>query len=255
MKLLEGKKVLIFGVANDRSIAWGIAKACKLQGASIALSYVNNSIKKRVEPLAKEIGADFIFELDVTNDNHFTNVKKLVEEKWGNFDILVHSLAFADRNDLKGRFSNISREGFVKAFDISAFSFIALCHHLKDLINKDGSIMAMTYQGAQKIIPGYNVMGVAKAALESSMRYLSDDLGPEGIRVNCISAGPIRTLASSGVSGVNHLIKTIESRAPLRRNITIDDVGGTAVFLASNLSRGITGQTIFVDSGVSVTTI
>ncbi|MBT5093246.1 MAG: SDR family oxidoreductase, partial [Halobacteriovoraceae bacterium] len=186
--LLEGKKALILGVANDKSIAWGITKKLKAQGCSVALSYLNEQLQKRVEPLAEEVGADFTFEMDVTNDDHYPQLKKIVEEKWGKFDILVHSLAFADREDLKGRFVETSRSGFKLACDISAFSLIGLSNTLRDLLNPGASIMAMSYHGSVAVLNGYNVMGVAKAALESSMRYLADDLGKDGIRVNCISA-------------------------------------------------------------------
>jgi len=252
MGLLTGKKALILGVANDMSIAWGIAKALKEQGASVALSYLNENLKKRVEPLAAEVGADFIFEMDVTIDDHYPQLKKLVEEKWGKFDILVHSLAFADKADLKNRFVETTREGFKMACDISAFSLIGLCNTLKENMNDDGSVIAMTYHGSVKVLKGYNVMGVAKAALEASTRYLADDLGPQNIRVNCISAGPIRTLAASGVPGLKDFLKTIEEKAPMRKNVTQEDVGGTAVYLASKLSTGVTGQVLYVDSGINI---
>ena len=252
MGLLTGKKALIFGVANDMSIAWGIAKALKAQGAQVALSYLNENLQKRVEPLAQEVGADFIFEMDVTNDAHYEQVKKVVTEKWGKFDILIHSLAFADKTDLKGRFLETSREGFKMACDISAFSLIGLSHSLKENLNPDASIIAMTYHGSVKVLKGYNVMGVAKAALEATTRYLADDLGPEGIRVNCISAGPVRTLAASGVPGLKDFMKQIEEKSPMRKNVTQDDVGGTAVYLASTLSNGVTGQVLYVDSGINI---
>lgn len=252
MGLLTGKKALIFGVANDMSIAWGIAKALKAQGAQVALSYLNENLQKRVEPLAQEVGADFIFEMDVTKDAHYEQVKKVVTEKWGKFDILIHSLAFADKTDLKGRFLETSREGFKMACDISAFSLIGLSHSLKENLNPDASIIAMTYHGSVKVLKGYNVMGVAKAALEATTRYLADDLGPEGIRVNCISAGPIRTLAASGVPGLKDFMKQIEEKSPMRKNVTQDDVGGTAVYLASTLSNGVTGQVLYVDSGINI---
>jgi enoyl-[acyl-carrier protein] reductase I len=251
MKLLEGKKVLIFGVANDRSIAWGIAQQFKEQGAKLAFSYVNEAIEKRVVPLAQEIGADFTFPMDVTNDEHYEQVKNIVEEKWGKFDILVHSIAFADRKDLKDKFLNTSREGYKMACDISAFSLVGLSQALAPLMNEGGSIMAMTYYGSQKVVKNYNVMGVAKAALEASTRYLAYDLGEAGIKVNCISAGPIKTLAASGISGFRELLSQVEEKAPLRRNVTQQDVGGTAVYLASELSGGVTGQVIYVDSGLS----
>jgi enoyl-[acyl-carrier protein] reductase I len=252
MGLLTGKKALILGVANDMSIAWGITKAFKEHGASVALTFLNENLKKRVEPLANEVGADFICEMDVTVDAHYIELKKTIEEKWGKFDIIVHSLAFADRDDLKGRFVDTSRAGFKMACDVSAFSLIGLCHTLKDNLNDDASVMAMTYYGSVKVLKGYNVMGVAKAALEASTRYLADDLGPQNIRVNCISAGPIRTLAASGVPGLKDIFKIIEEKAPLRKNITPTDVAGTAVYLASTLSHGVTGQVLYVDSGINI---
>jgi enoyl-[acyl-carrier protein] reductase I len=252
MALLTGKKALILGVANDMSIAWGITKAFKAQGASVALTYLNENLQKRVVPLAEEAGADFVCEMDVTNDAHYAALKKTVEEKWGKFDILIHSLAFADKTDLKGRFVETSRDGFKMACDISAFSLIGLCNTLKDIMNDDGSVIAMTYHGSTKVLKGYNVMGVAKAALEASARYLADDMGSNNIRVNCISAGPIRTLAASGVPGLKDFLKTIEEKAPLRKNVTQDDVAGSAVYLASGLSHGVTGQVLYVDSGISI---
>lgn len=252
MALLQGKKALILGVANDMSIAWGITKAFKEHGASVALTYLNDGLKKRVEPLAEQVGADFLCEMDATNDDHYAALRKTVEEKWGKFDILVHSLAFADRNDLKADFSDTSREGFKLACDVSAFSLVGLCHHLKDIMNPEGSVMAMTYHGSQQVLRGYNVMGVAKAALEASSRYLSEDLGRRTLRVNCISAGPIRTLASSAVPGLRDVFKMVEEKAPLHRNVTQDDVAGMAVYLASDLSKGVTGQTLYVDSGLAI---
>lgn len=252
MSLLAGKKALILGVANDMSIAWGITKAFKEHGASVALTYLNEGLKKRVEPLSQEAGADFLCEMDATNDEHYAQLKATVVKNWGSFDILVHSLAFADRNDLKADFSDTSREGFKLACDVSAFSLIGLCHHLKDIMNPEGSIMAMTYHGSQQVLRGYNVMGVAKAALEASARYLAEDLGRKQLRVNCISAGPIRTLASSAVPGLREVFKMVEEKAPLHRNVSQDDVGGMAVYLASDLSRGVTGQVLYVDSGLSI---
>ena len=252
MGLLTGKKALILGVANERSIAWGIARAYKEQGAQIGMSFLNETLKKRVEPLADEIGADFLVEMDVTNDEHYENLHKVVKEKWGEFDIIIHSLAFADKEDLKGRFSDTSRAGFKMACDISAFSLIGICNSLKDLLNPGGSVVALTYHGSVKVLKGYNVMGVAKAALEATTRYLAEDLGPDGIRVNCISAGPIRTLAASGVPGLKGFLKDVEAKAPLRRNVTTEDVGGAAVFLASSLAGGVTGEILYVDSGLNI---
>ena len=252
MSILTGKKALIFGVANDRSIAFGIAKQFKDAGASIALSYMNDAIKKRVEPLANQLEADFIFEMDVTNDAHYENLPNIIKDKWGEFDIIVHSIAFADRADLKDSFVKTSREGFKLACDISAFSLVGLSNSLAPLMKKNSSIMAMSYYGSQKVITNYNVMGVAKAALEASTRYLANDLGPRGIRVNCISAGPIKTLAASGISGFRELLNKVEEYAPMRANVTPEDVGGTATYLASDLATGVTGQVIYVDSGLSI---
>ena len=252
MGLLKGKRAIVFGVANEKSIAWGVAQSFKEQGASIALSYVNDAIKKRVEPLAKEIGADFIFEMDVTNDDHYERLQDEVKKHWKNVDIIVHSLAFANRDDLKGSFLDTSREGFKLACDVSAFSLVGISQSLSPIMNAGGSIMAMSFYGSQKVVQNYNVMGVAKAALEASARYLANDLGSKDIRVNCISPGPIKTLAASGISGFRGLLAKVEDNVPLKRNITPKDVGGTASFLASSLSTGITGQVIYVDSGLSI---
>ncbi|WP_127717544.1 enoyl-ACP reductase [Halobacteriovorax sp. HLS] len=252
MTLLAGKKALILGVANERSIAWGIARAFKDQGAQIGMTFLNDALKKRVEPLAQEIGADFLVEMDVTNDDHYQSLHDAVKENWGKFDIIIHSLAFADKEDLKKRFTDTSREGFKMACDISAFSLIGICNSLKPLLNEGASVVALTYHGSVKVLKGYNVMGVAKAALESSTRYLADDLGPDGIRVNCISAGPIRTLAASGVPGLKGFLKDVEEKAPLRKNVSTEEVGGAAVFLASSLGSGVTGEILYVDSGLNI---
>ncbi|GAB6110669.1 enoyl-ACP reductase FabI [Desulfomicrobium salsuginis] len=250
--LVQGKKALIFGVANDKSIAYAIAKELKDNGASIALSYAGEALKKRVEPIHEELGSEFLFQCDVSNDAAIAESAALVKQKWGNFDILVHSVAFANRDDLKGRYVDTSRDGFHLAMDISAYSLVALCKAFDPLLNDNGSVMAMTYYGAEKVITNYNVMGVAKAALECSVRYLAMDLGERGIRVNAISAGPLKTLASSGISGFKTILATIEERAPLRRNIIQEDVGKTGLFLASDLSRAITGEVIYVDSGYNI---
>jgi len=252
MGILSGKKIVILGLANEKSIAFGIAKALKKHGASIALSFQNEQLQKRVEPLSKELEADFIFEMDVSNDEHYPRMREVIIDKWGKIDGVIHSLAFADREDLNRTFSETSRKGFALACDISAFSLIGVSNSLKDLINKGGSIFALTYHGSQKVTPGYNVMGVAKAALEASMRYLSDNLGPMDIKVNCISAGYIRTLASSAVKGAKEMISLSEEKAPLRRSVSPDDVGGTAVYLMSDLSNNVTGQILYVDSCISI---
>jgi enoyl-[acyl-carrier protein] reductase I len=250
--LLDGKKALILGVANERSIAWGVAKSFKEQGAQLAFTYAGDSIYKRLLPLSQEIQSDWIELVDVTQDQHLINLKNKVKDSWGTFDILVHSLAFANTQDLKGRISDVSRDGFKMALDISAYSLIALCSALRDLMNPGGSVMAMTYHGSQKVMKNYNIMGIAKAALEASMRYLAEDLGSQNIRVNCISAGPIKTLAAVGVSGFRSILKDVEQQAPLKRNITIEDVGGMATFLASDYSRSVTGQVMYVDAGHSI---
>lgn len=247
--LLEGKKALIMGLANNRSIAYGIASSLKEHGARLAFNYVGDAIKKRVEPLSEELGGEFTFQCDVCDDGQIKAAAHLVREKWQNLDILVHSVAFANREDLGGRFIDTSRKGFDLALEVSAYSLTALCRAFEDIFNDNASIITMTYLGSNKIIRGYNVMGVAKAALEASVRYLAYDLGPRGIRVNAISAGPIKTLAASAVSSLKDIFNHVEAQAPLRRNVTPLDVGGTAVFLASDLSRSVTGEIIYVDSG------
>ena len=249
--LLAGKKALILGVANDYSIAWGITKKLKEQGAAVALTYMNAAIEKRVRPLAEEVQADFVAEMDVAQDAHYPALAETVAKNWQKFDILVHSLAFAPREDLQGPFVATTREGFKTACDISAFSLIGLCNALLPLFNPGSSVMAMTYRGSQHVIPGYKIMGVAKAALEAAVRYLADDLGPKDIRVNAISSGPIKTLAASGV-GVRSMGKTIEEQAPLRRKVCQTDIGGAAVYLASDLSTNVTGQILYVDAGASI---
>lgn len=250
--LLKDKKALIFGVANNKSIAYAIADAFKKNGASLAFSYVGEPLKKRVEPISEELGGDFIFDCDVTKDEHIKNAADLVKEKWGQVDILVHSVAFANRDDLQGRFVDTSRDGFKLALDVSAYSLTALCQAFEPMLNKNASVMTMTYFGSQKAITNYNVMGVAKAALEASVRYLAVDLGPKGIRVNALSAGPLKTLASSGITGFKTILNTIEERAPLRRNIDQEDVGKAALYLASDLSSGTTGEVLYVDSGYNI---
>ena len=247
--LLHGKKAVIFGVANNKSIAYGIAKAFRDNGAEIALSWPGEALRKRVDPLAEELGAAFTFPCDVTKDAEIQGAADIVKAKWGNVDILVHAVAFANREDLQGRFIDTSREGFALALDISAYSLPALCRAFEPILNDNGSVMTLSYYGGQKVITNYNIMGVAKAALEASTRYLAYDLGPRGIRVNAISAGPIKTLAASGISGFNKILNHIEHHSPLKRNVTIEDVGNTALFLASSLSGGITGEVLFVDSG------
>jgi len=250
--LLSGRKALIFGVANDHSIAWGIAKALHAAGADVGFSSIEALIDKRVQPLADSIGSKFVEPCDVQNDADIDRVFARWEREQGNLDILVHALAFAKREELDGRFVDTSRGGFALALDVSAYSLVALGRAAAPLMTEGGSIMTLSYYGAEKVVANYNVMGVAKAALEASVRYMAADLGPDGIRVNAISAGPIRTLAASGVSGFKTMYGKFRDVAPMRRNVTIDDVGATAVFLASDLSAGVTGETLYVDAGFNV---
>src|SRR5438045_642148 len=252
MGLLDGKKALIFGVANDHSIAWGIAQAFHAQGASIGFSSVESLIEKRVRPLATRLGSTFVEPCDVQNDDQIRAVFERWREREGSLDILVHALAFAKREDLDGEFANTSRDGFALALDVSAYSLVALVREARPLMRPGSSILTLTYYGAEKVVAHYNVMGVAKAALEACVRYLAADLGPSGIRVNAISAGPIRTLAAAGIAGFKSMYGTFAEVAPLRSNITIDDVGGTAAYLASDLARAVTGEVIYVDGGFNV---
>lgn len=252
MSLLEGKKAVIFGIGNDRSIAWGITQAFHKHGAEVGISYANETMGKRAIPLAESLDLKFIEPCDVSNDAEIEEVAQKAKDHFGEVDILVHAVAFADRHDLSGRFSDISRDGFHLAMDISVFSFIALSAAFEPFMPDNGSIMTLTYLGAARTIPSYNVMGVAKAALESATRYLARDFGPRGIRVNAISAGPIRTLASSGVSGFRSMYKNFAEMATLRQEVSIDDVGGTAVYFASDLSTKVTGEVHYVDAGFNI---
>ncbi len=249
--LLEGKKALVLGLANNRSIAFGIASALAQHGARLAFNYVGDAIKKRVEPLSAELGGEFTFQCDVCNDDQIADAVNIVREHWGSLDILIHSVAYAKREDLTGRFIDTSREGFNLALEVSAYSLTALCHAFEPLFTDSASIVTMTYLGSSQIIPGYNVMGVAKAALEASVRYLAYDLGQSGISVNAISAGPIKTLAASAVSSFKESFNIMEKSSPLRRNVSTLDVGGAAVFLCSDMGRGVTGEVLYVDSGYS----
>ena len=249
--LLQGKKALILGLANNKSIAYGISSCFKEQGARLAFNYVGDAIKKRVEPLSEELGGEFTFQCDVTDDAQIAAAAELVKEKWGQVDVLVHSIAFANREDLSGRFLDTSRDGFKLALDISAYSLTGICRAFEPLLHDGSSIISMTYYGSTKVSPGYNVMGVAKAALEASVRYLAYELGEKGVRINAISAGPIKTLAASAVSGMKNIFAHVEEHSPLRRNVTTLDVGGVASFLASDLAHGVTGQVIYTDSGFS----
>jgi len=249
---LDGKTALIFGLANDHSLAWGIAQALHAEGAKLAFSYGVPSLEKRVRPLAESLGADFIELCDVTSDDQIDAVFAEAGEQLGTIDILIHAIAFANREDLAGRFVDTSRAGFALAHDISVYSLVALTRAARPLMPNGGSVLTLTYYGAEKVVPKYNVMGVAKAALEATVRYLASDLGPEGIRVNAISAGPIRTLAASGISGFRDYQRTFASQAPLRKNVTINDVGATAAFLCGPGAGAITGETLYVDSGYNI---
>lgn len=252
MGLLDGKRALIFGVANDHSIGWGIARALHAEGAVVGFSSVESLIEKRVRPLAKQLGATFVEPCDVQSDTDIERVFERWQAAQGDLDILVHAVAYARREDLQGAYLDTAREGFALAMDVSAYSLVAVTRAARPLMHAGASVMTLTYYGAEKVVGNYNVMGVAKAALEASVRYLAADLGPDGIRVNAISAGPIRTLSASGVAHFRKMYSSSATVAPLRRNVTLDDVGGTAVYLASDLSAGVTGETIYVDAGFSI---
>jgi enoyl-[acyl-carrier protein] reductase I len=253
MGLLDGRKGIIFGVANEKSIAWAIAQKLHKEGAELAFTFAGEALEKRVRPLADSLSAKLILQCDVTKDDEIQAVFQQVQSSFGHLDILVHAIAFANKEDLKSDFLNTSRDGFRLAHDVSAYSLTALARHAAPLMQgRPGSILTLTYYGAEKVVPRYNVMGVAKAALEASVRYLAADLGPKGIRVNAISAGPIRTLASAGISGFMEMLHYVEAKAPLRRNVTAEEVAGTALYLASDLSSGVTGEIIFVDAGYNI---
>ena len=250
--LMAGKRGLVMGVANNRSIAWGITKACVEQGAEIALTYQGEALKKRVEPLAADIGGIIAGECDVTDAASVDAVFDHLEKSWGKLDFLVHAIAFSDKDQLTGRYVDTTAENFQRTMLISAYSLTALAQRAEKLMTDGGSILTLTYYGAEKVMPHYNVMGVAKAALEASVRYLAADLGPKNIRVNAISAGPIKTLAASGVGDFRYILKWNEYNAPLRRSVTIEDVGSSGVYLLSDLGRGVTGEVHHVDAGYHV---
>ncbi|MGQ9889630.1 MAG: enoyl-ACP reductase FabI [Aggregatilineales bacterium] len=252
MGLMDGKVALIFGVANKNSIAWGITQALHSEGAAIGLSYAGEMLEKRVLPLAEEIGCDFVEQCDVTSDAQLDAVFDKARARFGRIDTLVHCVAFANREDLGGRFVDISRDGFALALDISAYSLIAMAKRAEPLMTNGGSIMSLTYYAAEKVMPKYHVMAVAKAALETITRYLANDLGPKNIRVNAISAGPIKTLAAAGVPGFRTMLKYSEKAAPLRRLVSQADVGNAALWLASDLSSAVTGEVIHVDAGYNI---
>ena len=250
--LMDGKRGLIMGVANERSIAWGIAKATAAQGAELAFTYQGEAIKKRVVPLAQSVGSDKIIECDVTNEASMDAVFSELQQSWGGLDFMVHAIAYADKDELKGRYVDTSANNFAQSLYVSCYSFTTLCQRAERLMTDGGSIVTLTYYGAERVMPHYNVMGVAKAALEASVRYLAVDLGKNAIRVNAISAGPIKTLAASGIGDFRYILKWNELNSPLRRNVTIDDVGSTGLYLLSDLGSGVTGEVLHVDCGYHV---
>ena len=250
--LMRGKRGLVMGVANDRSIAWGISKAVKDQGAELAFTYQGEAIEKRVRPLANSLGSTMVLPCDVTNPASIDATFDAIEKEWGELDFVVHAIAYSDKDELKGRYVDTSPENFAMTMNISCYSFTAICKRAVPLMKNGGSLVTLTYAGAERVVPHYNVMGVAKAALEASVRYLAVDLGGQNIRVNAISAGPIKTLAASGIGDFRYILKWNELNSPLKRNSTIEDVGGAGLYLLSDLSSGVTGEIHHVDSGYHV---
>lgn len=254
MTILQGKKGLIMGVANNRSIAWGIAQEAHKYGAELAFTYQGEALQKRVEPLAESLGSNIVLPCDVTDQNSIDEVFKSLEKTWGKLDFLVHAIAYSDKEELRGRYVDTSKENFLNTMNISAYSLVAVTRGAENLLKKSGagSVITLSYYGAEKVVPHYNVMGVAKAALEASVRYLASDLGKDNIRVNGISAGPVKTLAASGIGDFRYIFKWNEYNSPLKKNITLEDAGGAAAFLLSDLSGGVTGETMHVDAGYHV---
>ena len=250
--LLAARKGLVMGVANDRSLAWGIARAANAHGAELAFTYQGETLEKRVQPLAESVGSSLVLPCDVTDESSVETTFAAVTDHWGGLDFVIHAIAYSDKEELKGQYLDTSRENFLNTLDISCYSFTSICRRAGALLNEGGSLITLTYAGAERVMPHYNVMGVAKAALEASVRYLAVDLGGRGIRVNAISAGPIKTLAASGIGDFRYILKWNEYNAPLKRNVTIDDVGGAALFLLSDLGSGVTGEVLHVDSGYHV---
>jgi enoyl-[acyl-carrier protein] reductase I len=253
MGVLDGKKGIVFGVANDRSIAWAISEAFHAEGAELAFTYASETLEKRVRPLAEGIGARTVLPCDVTRDEEIEAVFSTIKQEWGSLDFLIHAIAFANKEDLSNPYVQTNRQGFHLAMDVSAYSLVALAQRAAPLMERrKASIVTLTYMGSEKVIPNYNVMGVAKAALEASVRYLAHDLGPKGIRVNAISAGPIRTLAASGISGFKDMLHYVSERAPLKRNIDAEEVGKTALYLVSDWGSAVTGEVVHVDAGYNI---
>jgi enoyl-[acyl-carrier protein] reductase I len=252
MALMAGKKGLIMGVANERSLAWGIAKALHENGARLAFSYQGEAIGKRVRPLAESLDSDIVLEADVVSEDALDTVFASLEERWGHLDFLVHAIAFSDKDELKGQYIETTRANFLRTLEISCYSFTAVSRRAAPLMRGGGSLLTLTYSGSERVMPHYNVMGVAKAALEASVRYLAADLGGDNIRVNAISAGPIKTLAASGIGDFRYILKWNQLNSPLKRNVTIEDVGGAGVYLLSDLSAGVSGEIHHVDCGYHV---
>ncbi|MEM6907566.1 MAG: enoyl-ACP reductase FabI [Pseudomonadota bacterium] len=252
-QLMAGKRGLIMGLANDKSLAWGIAKQLSAHGAELAFSYQGEALAKRVKPLAAQLGSEFTFECDVSDMSSLDAAFKLLKERWGTLDFVVHAIGFSDKNELRGQFVDTSLDNFLMTMNISAYSLVAVTQRAAAIMPENGgSILTLTYYGAEKVVPHYNVMGVAKAALETSVRYLANDLGPRGIRINAISAGPVKTLAASGIGDFRYILKWNELNSPLRRNVTIDDVGGAGLYFLSDLASGVTGEVHHVDGGYHV---
>jgi len=250
--LMKGKKGLVMGVANDRSIAWGIASAAHAQGAELAFTYQGDALLKRVTPLAESVGSDLVLPCDVSDAESIDKAFATLKEKWGKLDFLVHAIGYSDKEELRGKYLDTSRDNFTMTMDISCYSLTAVCQKAAPMMTEGGSIITLTYIGSEKVTPHYNVMGVAKAALEASVRYLAEDLGADGIRINALSAGPMKTLAASGIGDFRYILKWNELNAPLRRNVSLEDVGGAGLYLLSDLSSGVTGETHHVDCGFHV---
>ncbi len=251
-KLMHGKRGLIMGVANDHSIAWGIANTLAAHGAELAFTYQNEAIERRVRPLAEGVGSGIIVPCDVENEDTIAAAVGACADAWGSIDFVVHAIAYSDKQELKGKYVQTTRDNFRRTMDVSCYSFTSLARYAAPHMTNGGSMVALSFYGAEKVVPNYNVMGVAKAALEASVRYLASDLGPENIRVNAISAGPMRTLAGSAIAGSRHIYKWNEQQAPLRRNVQLDDIGGSALYLLSDLSLSVTGSVQYVDSGYNI---
>jgi enoyl-[acyl-carrier protein] reductase I len=249
---MQGKRGIIMGVANDRSIAWGIAAACAAQGADLAFTFQGEALEKRVRPLAESVGSSLVLPCDVSDDTAMDETFAAIRREWGGIDFLVHAIGWADKTYLRGRYADTPREAFLQALDISCFSFTAVCRRASALMKPGGSLLTLTYLGAERVMPHYNVMGIAKAALEASVRYLAADLGADGIRVNAISAGPIKTLAASGIGDFRYILKWNQLNAPLERNVSIEEVGGAGLYLLSDLAGGVTGEVHHVDSGYHI---